>query len=328
MTDQTTLVGWTSDAGSASLLPSVALAPFTPRIGPPVPVMKIKTFLVFTAALMSIGVASSARAARDKDSLVTAVFSRCFNDYKRPAESDGSPKILTYNIAKGGYAPGMGKDASIDDVKFEGVVRVLGKYLAKQGYFPAKDGSKADVMMVVHWGKTAVDKRYRDLFDLGMQYSTGDAFGSEAAMGMMLIQFSQQLRNADNEDVANILGYTSEINYRNPQNTTALNGGVATLYWDLMDDLENERYYVTITAYDFQQLVQHKQKHGLWRTVISIDARENRFDERLTQMIAKASRYFGRDSGRLIRQFDYVPRVDFGELKSLGVVESKPATKE
>lgn len=290
--------------------------------------MKIKTFLMFAAALISIGVANLARAAHDKDSLVTAVFSRSFKDYQRPVEADGSPKILTYNIAKGGYAPGLGKDASIDNVKFEGIVRVLGKYLAKQGYFPAKDGRKADVMMVVHWGKTTVDKRYRDLFDLGMQYSTGDVFGTESAIGMMLIQFSQQMRDSDDESVANILGYTSEINYRNPQNVSTLNAGAATLYWDLMDDLENERYYVTITAYDFQQLVQHQQKQGLWRTVISIDARENRFDERLTQMIAKASRYFGRDSGRLIRQFDYVPRVDFGELKSLGVVEGKPAAKD
>ncbi len=242
--------------------------------------MKIKTFVIVAAALISIAVANLARAAHNKDSLVTAVFSRSFKDYNRPVASDGSPKILTYNIAKGGYAPGLGKDASVDNVKFEGIVRVLGQYLAKQAYFPAKDGRKADVMMVVHWGKTTVDKRYRDLFDLGMQYSTGDAFGSESAIGMMLIQFSQQMRYADDEDVANILGYTSEIDYRSPRNTPALNAGAATTYYDLMDDLENERYYVTVTAYDFQQLLQHKQKQGLWRTVISIDARENRFDER------------------------------------------------
>ena len=277
---------------------------------------------------MSMGAANLVLASHRNDSVVTAVFSRAFNNYKRPVKADGSPKIQTYNIAKGGYAPGLGKDASIDDVKFDGMVRVLGKYLAKQGYYPAKDGKKADLMVVLHWGKTTVNKRYRDLLDLGMQYSTGDAFGTASATGMMLIQAAQDMRRADDNDIANVLGYTAEMDYRNPLNTPVLNAGAESLYYDLVADIEAERYYLAVTAYDFQEILQSKKKVGLWRTVISIDARENRFDERLTLMMAKASPYFGKDSGHLIRQFDYVPRVDLGELKVLEVVDGKPATKD
>ena len=90
-----------------------------------------------------------------------------------------------------------------------------------------------------------------------------------------------------------------------------------------MEDIESERYYVVVTAYDFQEALQHKNKKGLWRTVASIDARGNRFDERLLAMVERASRYFGRDSGRLIRQFEYTPHIDLGELKTLGVVDNR-----
>ncbi len=136
----------------------------------------------------------------------------------------------------------------------------------------------------------------------------------------MEIRFAQDARIEADRRNANLLGYTAELNYRdNP----SLYAGAGTAYNDLIEDIESERYYVAVTAYDFQEALQHKNKKGLWRTVASIDARGNRFDERLAQMLERASRHFGRDTGRLIRQFEYTPRIDLGELKSLGVVDKK-----
>jgi hypothetical protein len=45
-------------------------------------------------------------------------------------------------------------------------------------------------------------------------------------------------------------------------------------------------------------------------------------------MVERASHYFGRDSDRLIRQFEYTPHFDFGELKLLGVVDQEPSPKK
>jgi hypothetical protein len=315
-----------------------------------------------TAALFCFGLANFAAAADQTDSVVTAVFSRSFNHYERPARPDGSDQPLTYVIAKGGAAPGTGADDSIDDVKFAGIVRVLGKYLAKQAYFPAKDGKKADLMLVVHWGKTIPgnDGSNRNTFDQGLQrfslsqqfvaglgpgledYEGGGdgvpplaSFASpqeatkaaarevaqeEMVQGMYEIRFSQDARNEANRQNANLLGYTAELKYRdNP----SLYAGAGTAYHDLIADLESERYYVAVTAYDFQEALRHNRKQSLWRTVASIDARGNRFDEKLMAMVERASRYFGRDSGRLIRQFEYTPHFDFGELKTLGVVDKE-----
>lgn len=319
--------------------------------------MKTSPLRLMSAALICLSIGNVATAETDKESVVTAVFSRSFNKYERPVRADGSDQPLTYVVAKGGAEAGMSGDHSMDDVKFAGIVRILGKYLAKQAYYPAKDGKKADLMLVVHWGKTIPgnDGTSRNMLTNGLSaFSTmhqqlhlgigrasailggggdgGNAIGvalaeaatEEMVQGLMEIRFAQDARIEADRKNANLLGYTSELNYRdNP----TLYAGAGTAYYDLMEDLETERYFVSVTAYDFQEALQHKKKKGLWRTVASIDARDNRFDERLMAMVEKASRYFGRDSDRLIRQFDYTPRIKMGELKSLGLVESTQATK-
>ena len=313
------------------------------------------TVLKIAAGLIFLGGANFASALGDRDSVVTAVFSRSFNNYVRPVQADGSPEIQTYVVAKGGYAPGQDKDPSIDDVKFPGIVRVLGKYLAKQGYFPAKNAKKADLMLVVHWGKTvpAGDATQRNILELGLEHfarfqqlgggigrSPGfqpttqsnpqdaetkadmEAATEEMIEGMMLLQFTEGMRYEADQRNANLLGYTADMKSRN---NPSLYAGAGTAYYDLLADLESERYYLAVTAYDFQDMLQHRNKKGLWRTVVSVDARNNRFDERLADMVDKASRYFGKDSGRLVQQFHYTPHVSLGELKVLGVVDEKPS---
>ncbi|HVU23202.1 MAG TPA: hypothetical protein VHE13_03685 [Opitutus sp.] len=309
--------------------------------------MKFPSLATLGAAVACLGAANLALG--DRDSVVTAVFSRSFNNYERPVQADGSPLPLTYVMAKGGCAPGSDKDASIDDVKFAGIVRVVGKYLAKQGYYPAKNGSKADLMLVIHWGKTVPFNNgvQRNLLDMGLQNFAlfqqlgggigrapgfnqagqgqpqgGGATAAQDQMveGMMMLQFAEGMRYDADQHNANLLGYTADMRYRN---NPSLYGGAGMAYYDLLNDLESERYYIAITAYDFQDMLQHQHKKGLWRTVASIDARDNRFDERLAEMVDRASHYFGKDSGRLVRQFEYTPHVSLGELRVLGVVDEK-----
>lgn len=323
--------------------------------------MKTTPVRILAAALFCFGIPHFAAAVDSTDSVVTAVFSRSFNHYVRPATSDGRVQPLTYVIAKGGYAPGLGGDQSADDVKFAGIVRVLGKYLARQSYYPAKNGKAADLMLVVHWGKTIPgnDGLSRDLLAQGVQgfetlqlqqklgigRSPGIDYRAEArqktrnavtdaldeaaqeemVQGLYEIRFAQDARIEAARLNANLLGYTAELKHRdNP----SLFGGAGTAYNELMEDLEAERYYVSVTAYDFQEALKNNHKKGLWRTVASIDARGNRFDEKLMTMVERASRFFGRDSERLIRQFEYTPRIDLGELKQIGLVDHVPSEQK
>lgn len=93
--------------------------------------MKTTPVRAMAAALFCFGITSFATAAKDNDSVVTAVFSRSFNQWERPTRADGRDQPMTYVVAKGGPTAGTSGDESMDDVKFAGVVRILGKYLAK-----------------------------------------------------------------------------------------------------------------------------------------------------------------------------------------------------
>lgn len=319
---------------------------------------RLSQMVQIAAAVMAWATMPAMQAASAPDSVVTAVFSRSFNNYERAMRADGSPEPQTYVIAKGGYTPGVGPDESIDHVKFAGIVRVLGGYLAKQGYFPAKDPKTADVMLVVHWGKTIPGNNglYQGLTIDGLQAFSQVMLQAKAAAvpppsylsmaggvtrvqgvaellrnqnsdegSLVYMRFVEDMRGAANQYNANLLGYTGELQRRN---NISLWAGGGTAYSDLIDDLEQDRYYLTLTAFDFQEALRHDRKKGLWRTIVSIAARDNRFDEKLAVMAAQAARYFGRDSGHLVRQFEYTPHVELGDLKALGVVDTSPAPRK
>jgi len=89
---------------------------------------------------------------------------------------------------------------------------------------------------------------------------------------------------------------------------------------DLLDEIEDHRYFVVLMAYDFQLLWKEKKHKLLWETRFSISERNNQFDKALPLMAAYASQYFGRASDGLLRTRVPAGRVDIGEVKSLGEV--------
>lgn len=93
----------------------------------------------------------------------------------------------------------------------------------------------------------------------------------------------------------------------------------------MIEDIEHERYYVIIGAYDMQAVLKGRQRL-LWSTRVSIRAQGNRFDEWLPAMFANAANHFGEESGRLIRRYQRAARVELGELKSLGIVDDAAMT--
>jgi hypothetical protein len=94
---------------------------------------------------------------------------------------------------------------------------------------------------------------------------------------------------------------------------------------DLLEDVEENRYFVVLLAYDFQELWQRKQRKLLWETRFSIRERGHDFGKDLLAMAQYASRYFGQDSSGLIRKPLRDTKVILGDPKVLGY---EPATKE
>ncbi|HVZ65180.1 MAG TPA: hypothetical protein VG936_11460 [Lacunisphaera sp.] len=329
------------------------------------PVFKITLGLLCTAVVAS--------AANDR--IITAVFSRAANGYHREREADGSYKREYYALTPGHYYPGVGKDGSIDPVKFPQVASLAAQLLATKNYWFAKDASQATLLLEISWGKTIPlnDGVYRgnttayvDVmnqltairsgstpYNVGpegggpsqtpagrlnsipapLDRKAGGALSAQAQLrqaaedagDLALTQtnmFNDLRRKAD-EHNANLLGYTEEINRR--ENPTQF-GGAGTALEDLIEDIENERYYIIIAAYDFAAAKKGEMKQQ-WVTRVSVQAQGNRFNESAAYMLAKASRYFGQDSGRLIREFDREGKVTLGDLQVVGVVPQSQVEK-
>jgi hypothetical protein len=89
---------------------------------------------------------------------------------------------------------------------------------------------------------------------------------------------------------------------------------------DMIDELEHDRYFVIIMAYDFQAMWKHKQHKLLWETRFSVRSRGVAFDKDLPLIVKSASKYFGKDSHGLLHEEMPEGRVDVGPLQTLGTI--------
>src|SRR5471030_2899969 len=92
---------------------------------------------------------------------------------------------------------------------------------------------------------------------------------------------------------------------------------------DAIDELQHDRYFVVLMAYDFQMMWKTKKHKLLWETRMSVPQRGSEFNEELLAMAKSASRYFGQDTHGLVRRGMAAGRVDVGDVQTLGVLAAK-----
>jgi hypothetical protein len=139
-------------------------------------------------------------------------------------------------------------------------------------------------------------------------------------MALSAVQAETQTRENTDMRTATLLGYDSwwvKVN-------SAMGGSpLGRRRADMEDELEEDRYFVVLTAFDYQKLVKEKKQKFLWEVRFSIREHGTAFDDRIKGMAELASDYFGRDSGGL--HHDTIPdgHVEIGPVQSLGVVPGK-----
>jgi hypothetical protein len=309
--------------------------------------MKITIYPAGVSLLVLLSAVSSLNA--KQDSLVISVYANASGSYQRQILPDGNIKPQTYVVGDGGIAGQPSSAGAGDSVPFPTVVRLLARKLVQQGYYPARNGMAADLLLVLFWGETtpfsdahlqnananlssamsawnAAEKEVKLSMDRGEDQSTRDgiqipirsardAVRDNAESQFYQAQLFEQMRLKADESNARLLGYVEEINRWDNPNRYA---GARDYFTDLMDDIETPRYYVIVQAYDFPAAVNESRRKLLWTTRISIPASGSNFNQCLPAMVAEASRYFGRTSGRLIRRYrEGVVRL--GELEVVGV---------
>jgi hypothetical protein len=112
-----------------------------------------------------------------------------------------------------------------------------------------------------------------------------------------LNQGENQIRDQANAANAQILGYTAA--YAREQQVREI-GHVPVR--DVASDIEQDRYFVVLKAYDFRTAWKEKKLKLLWEARFSISAHGNQFDRQLLAMTQAAARHFGQDTKGLLRQ--------------------------
>jgi hypothetical protein len=272
----------------------------------------------------------------------TAVFSRADRHYTRAQRPDGSFVPETYVFKEGGNFGGPRVDATMDRLSFDDVSKVIGRALASQNYVPGEDRESLSLLILVYWGTTIVPD---DVMPHGTRESdqlseraggAGSAIGGElpgsANAAALLRQSSSLLQDAQADSLlegnisagidaknANILGFTDDIRRVAPTNAFVLDPYLTTL----RAEVEQDRYYVVLLAYDYQAARRTGAKRLLWETRFSIPETGNDFEDCFPKMAAIAAHYFGEDSHGIVRHNLADGRVEVGEPTSLGPVSPK-----
>ena len=275
----------------------------------------------------------------------TAVYSRIGRDYTRERLKDGSFKPEYYALSNGGRIEGTTSDVTVDRVGYPEVAETAARLLERQNYRYAQNKEQAKLLIVLHWGSTIVPNGMNysqsvnqvsqvlaslppqgmGSFDADAEFSnTGMDAGGGLEGVMLMMMMENRVRDRINEGNARVLGYLDDINESNDIRRWA---GGGDRYNDLIADVEESRYYIVISAYDFPDLLKYEKKKLLWQTRVSVRAPGNGFDDSFAAMLRGASKFFGQDTGRLVRGEEIKGTVEFGDLKYLGEAR-EPTTKK
>jgi hypothetical protein len=318
-------------------------------MNPPLSRTPLASLVLASVAILASPLSASSDRPSDE---ITAVSAKASPDYMRVRQKDGTYAIETYAFGEGGHYGGPMIDPSIDKLKFIDVVRIISEPLAEQNYWPDKNPRATKLLIMVYWGLTDVpppissSAAYNNLSAVqnsiaaGVGAANAKAAGSaSASKGFHAISNSGGLDNNELDaaiamlDIVNqqrtrtdfynasMLGYSTEglINsdYGNYVRGTAL----GLRREDFLTEIEDNRYFVVLMAYDFQLLWREKKHKLLWETRFSIRQRHNNFDDALAGMSKAASEYFGQNSGGMVRRDVPLGRVDIGSVKALDTID-------
>jgi hypothetical protein len=282
------------------------------------------------ACSVALGLLAPALCRADDIKGVIAVTSKVSDDYVRTKLPNGRYPTEYYAFGEGGHWGGEIKDDSIDKLHFLDVAHVIAEPLAERDYLPARDPKTARLLIMVYWGTTAVpgptsdSVAYDELSAAQANKSGSDASLSELSSAMTMVDMENNMRDQLDFQNAAMLGYDAAGTIGTDYGSHIRGGPLDGERQELIDEIELNRYFVVLMAYDFPLLWKEKKHKLVWEARFSVNERSNSFDKALPMMAEYASRYFGRPTNGLLRTNVQDGEVEIGALKSLGTVEPPP----
>jgi len=266
---------------------------------------------------------------------IEAVASKVSSDYIRTKLPDGSFKPECYSFGKGGNWGGEFKDETIDKLDFMDVARVIAPALESQKYIPARDPSATKLVVMVYWGTTAVPPPYEDdtlyhnynqsvgqynaLLAAARDLPPGqkgliiDEANDVLSAGLHQLDIENHIRDRLDFKNAGMLGYDASGLLGTDRSKYLSHTALRTEGNDELTEIEENRYFVVLMAYDFQLLWREKKHKLLWEARFSINQRHNQFDKALPAMAQYAAKYFGQPTNGLVRKRLLNADVEIGE---------------
>ncbi len=270
--------------------------------------------------------------ASDRD--VIAVSATAVKVYVRATDPAGRPLSESYVLGEGHFFGGHTADRGLDRTTFADITKTLAGNLAKQNYFPAKSAEDASLLLLVHWGTTEIYEDPQRDFNVAAAQAAASAFSAaQSANGLAdpttlnfelnaLATAQASVQGAINRNAV-LLGY--ERNLMRERREWAPTTAEITM----SNELNEERYFVIVLAYDRRTMTKEHKSKPLWITRLSIRSPGNNFTGALPVLSQAGSEVFGRQVDELIKVKVSDPRgtVTLRELEIRGVVPETPPAK-
>lgn len=238
-------------------------------------------------------------------------------DYLKAKETDEGLIPETYHLVQGKRIGGYINDKSLEDVPFMEVAQNLAQQLRSRDYYPAQAKEDGDLLIIVNWGVTQIQADFDELFPTDDEEaateedSESDSF-LDGAPGSILEEGGYSYREQSN---AALIGFDRALRRKDLGTQDQ---------FELQEMLQNERYFMILSAFDWQLLRKTGEKKLLWSTRFSLDAVKQGFDEAHYALSRGAANYFGTNlDGKLGKVNTHVGpgEVETGELKVIETVD-------
>ena len=250
------------------------------------------------------------------------VDSEASTSYNARKESENGAEYETYVFIKGkSYGAGF-KDKSLTVPTFEEVVDTLAENMKDRNYYPSASPDQGDLLIVVHYGSTMVEQDLEDLFMLDATDPYADQSDPETFSEVYSDTFDD-ISDLDDIARANVAKHANSMDNRRLGIGRALERKNInqTEEFDLLVELEDERYFIIMMAYDYEKLRENKEKELLWTTRFSVPAIGTNFVDAYPALARAAREYYGTSLEKYAKSRTHfgTGTVDIGELETVGI---------
>ncbi len=271
-------------------------------------IIAVLTLTSFISANLSLSAERKARVLVD---------SFAEEDYLKSKETKEGLVPESYHLVQGKKIGGYIDDKTLNEVPFIEVAQNLANQLRSRDYYPAQAKEDGDLLIIVNWGVTQIQADFDELFPTDGEEETGeedeesDSF-LDGAPGSVLEEGGYSYSEQSN---AALIGFDRALRRKDLGSQDQ---------FELQEMLQNERYFMILSAFDWQLLRKTGEKKLLWTTRFSLDAVKQGFDEAHFALSRGAANYFGTNlDGKLGKVNTHVGpgEVETGELKVLETVD-------